>query len=352
MRSSMSRSGRSRRVMSSDKGLENSVTGNPLYRATILLTGAGGYVGSNAAEYFVRCGYRVIGTVRARVSDRARASGAELRTVELTDPAAVAQLFAEPVDYVVHVAARASDVGRDAWFRAANYEAVKCLAALAMQGGVRRFVYLSTSDVYGLHDFHGEGEAELAFDERAANPYPKYKILSEKWLADNLPRERFSCVRPCVIYGRGDTSITPRTVAYLERSPFVFHFGKWKGRNRWPLAHVENVCRALHAAMTLPEAGGEGVMVLDSRRVSVSDYYRELAAEFLPGKRLREVSLPMAAIRPVAALSTLLSRREPLFDPTLYALDTIAHNLDFSNRRMLDWFAKLGVEEYRHDTYR
>ena len=24
---------------------------------TILLTGAGGYVGSNAAEYFVRCGY-------------------------------------------------------------------------------------------------------------------------------------------------------------------------------------------------------------------------------------------------------------------------------------------------------
>ena len=47
----------------------------------------------------------------------------------------------------------------------------------------------------------------------------------------------------------------------------------------------------------------------------------------------------MALIRPLAALSTALSRREPLFDPTLYALDTIAHNLDFDNRRMLDWFA-------------
>ena len=92
--------------------------------------------------------------------------------------------------------------------------------------------------------------------------------------------------------------------------------------------------------------------VLDSRRVTVSDYYRELAAEFLPGKRLREVALPMALIRPVAALSTALSRREPLFDPTLYALDTIAHNLDFGNRRMLDWFARMGLEEYRHDTYR
>ena len=319
---------------------------------TILLTGAGGYVGSNAAEYFVRQGYRVIGTVHRNVAERLKTSAAEIRTADLTDSRAVEALFDGKMDYVVHVAARASDVGRDAWFRAANYEAVTRLAEQAMRHGVRRFVYMSTADVYGLHDFHGEGEAELAFDETVTNPYPKYKILSEKWLKANLPPERFSCVRPCVIYGRGDTSITPRTVEYLKNSPFAFLFGRWKGRNRWPLAHVENVCRALHAAMVLTEAGGEGVTVLDSRRVAVSDYYHEIAAEFLPGKRLREVALPMALIRPVAALSTLLSRREPLFDPTLYALDTITHNLDFSNRRMLDWFAKLGLEEYRHDTYR
>ena len=221
-----------------------------------------------------------------------------------------------------------------------------------MEHGVKRFVYLSTADVYGLHDFNGESEEELAFDETVKNPYPKYKILSEKWLAANLPRERFSCVRPCVVYGRGDTSITPRTVAYLKNSPLVFHFGKWCGRNRWPLAHVENVCRTLHAAMILPEAGGEGVIVLDSRRVTVSEYYHELAAEFLPGKRLREMTLPMALIRPIAALSTALSRSKPLFDPTLYALDTISHNLDFSNGRMLAWFAKAGLEEFHHDTYR
>ena len=104
--------------------------------------------------------------------------------------------------------------------------------------------------------------------------------------------------------------------------------------------------------MILPEAGGEGVTVLDSRRVTVSEYYHELAAEFLPGKRLREMTLPMALIRPIAALSTALSRSKPLFDPTLYALDTISHNLDFSNARMLAWFGKMGMEEFRHDSYR
>ena len=285
---------------------------------TVLITGAGGYIGSNAAEYFAKAGYRVVGTIHRHVVERLTQLGVKTISVDLADAANLPRLFEEKIDYVVHIAARASDVGREEWFREANYEAVKNLAAAAMEHGVKRFVYLSTADVYGLHDFSSESEDGLSFDEAVMNPYPKYKILSEKWLAANLPRERFSCVRPCVVYGRGDTSITPRTVAYLKNSPLVFHFGKWCGRNRWPLAHVENVW------------------------------------EFLPGKRLRECCLPMWAIRPVAWLSTALSRNrnEPLFDPTLYALDTVAHNLDFSNARMLGWFAKMGMEEFRHDSYR
>ena len=294
---------------------------------TVLITGAGGYIGSNAAEYFAKAGYRVVGTIHRHVAERLTQLGIKTISVDLADAENLLRLFEEKIDYVVHIAARASDVGRDEWFREANYEAVKNLAAAAMEHGVKRFVYLSTADVYGLHDFSGESEDRLAFDEAVTNPYPKYKILSEKWLAANLPRERFSCVRPCVVYGRGDTSITPRTVAYLKNSPLVFHFGKWRGRNRWPLAHVENVCRTLHAAMI------------------------QIAREFLDGKRLRECSIPMWAVRPVAWLSTFFSRNRnhPLFDPTLYALDTVAHNLDFSNARMLDWFDKMGMEEFRHD---
>ena len=319
---------------------------------TILITGAGGYVGSNAAAYFVRRGFHVVGTARARVAERLRTSGAEVLSVDLDDAEATEALFTRRIDYVVHVAARVSEVGRDAWFRSANYEMVRRLATRALRSGVKRFVYLSTADVYGLHDFHGETEDELAFDLRARNPYPKYKIRSEQWLRDNLPPERFACVRPCVVFGNGDRTITPRTVAYLKGSPRVFHFGRWKGTNRWPLAHVENVCRSLHAAMLLPEAGGKGVTVLDSKRTTLSEYYHELAAEFLPGKRLRECAVPMAAIRPVAWLSTALSRTRPLFDPTLYALDTIAHNLDFSNARMLAWFVALGLREHVAETFR
>ena len=150
---------------------------------TVLITGAGGYIGSNAAEYFVRAGYRVVGVVHRKVADRFARLGVKTITADLTDEAAIGRLFDDKPDYVVHIAALASDVGRDEWFRAANYEVVKNLASVSMDRNVKRFVYLSTADVYGLHDFNGESEDELSFDETVTNPYPKYKILSEKWLA-------------------------------------------------------------------------------------------------------------------------------------------------------------------------
>ena len=317
----------------------------------ILITGAGGYIGSNAAEYFVKQGYDVTGMVHNRIAPRFAQCGAKAIHADLNELDSLDALFANDYNYVLHIAARASDVGRDELFRVPNHEAVKRLATLAMQHGVRRFVYLSTADVYGLHDFHGEVEEQLAFDETVTNPYPKYKILSEKWLAENLPQERFACVRPCVVFGHVDTTITPRAIDYLKHSPFLFHFGKWKGQNRWPLAHVENVCRTLHAAMLLPEAGGQGVTVLDSKVTTLSDYYHKLAREFLPEKRIREIALPVWTIWPLAWISTNLSRTKPLFDPTLYALDTIIHNLDFSNQRMLAWLAVAGLEEYHYDSY-
>ena len=319
----------------------------------ILITGAGGYIGSNAAVYFAQKGYAVTGMVRHNICERFRSSGAETVHADLRESASLDALFtSHKYDYVLHIAALACDVGRDEDFRIANFEAVKQLASLSLRNDVKRFVYLSTADVYGLKDFNGETEEQLSFEANATNPYPKYKIKSEQWLSENLPPERFSCVRPCVVFGNGDTTITPRTVNYLSTSPFVFHFGKWKGQNRWPLAHVENVCRTLHAAMILSEAGGKGVTVLDSKRTTLSEYYRQLAQEYLPDKCIREVSIPKYIIWPFAYLSTALSRQKPLFDPTLYALDTLSHNLDFSNSRMLKWLNSANMEEYISDSYK
>ena len=207
----------------------------------ILITGAGGYIGSNAAEYFVRNGYAVTGMAHEHVCDRFRQCGAETINADLRVPASLDAIFAlRDYDYVLHIAALASDVGKDDDFRVSNYEGTKQLASLAMRHGVKRFVYLSTADVYGLHDFNGESEDALSFDISANNPYPKYKIKSEQWLADNIPTENFSCVRPCVVFGNGDTTITPRTVSYIRNSLLssISANGKGVTAGRWRMSRM------------------------------------------------------------------------------------------------------------------
>jgi hypothetical protein len=99
--------------------------------------------------------------------------------------------------------------------------------------------------------------------------------------------------------------------------------------------------------MLLPEAGGKGATVLDSKYTDLSQYYRELATEYLPEKTIREVTFPRWTILPAAWISTTFSGEKPLFDPTIYALDTITHNLDFSNKRMLNWIHGVGEEEFQ-----
>lgn len=309
----------------------------------VLVTGGAGYIGSNAVKYFLNIGWEVV----AMVHKATTSLPVKTITADLNDLDSLDRVFdGEQYDYVVHIAARASDVGADRLFRTANFEAVKRLATSAVANGVKRFLYLSTADVYGLHDFHGETEAELLFDYKVTNPYPKYKILAEEWLQANIPQEKFACIRPCVVWGNGDTTITPRAIAFLKSSPFVLHFGPWRGENRWPLAHVENVCRAIHAALIVSGAGGKGITVLDSKVTTMSQYYRELATEYLPNKRIRELCLPTFLIYPVAWLSTKLSVNRPLWDPTLYALDTITHNLDFSNQLMLEILSQANLKEF------
>ena len=112
---------------------------------TVLVTGAGGYIGSNAAEYFAKAGYRVVGTIHRHIAERLTRLGVKTIKIDLVNAADLSRLFEKNIDYVVHIAARASDVGRDEWFRKANYDAVKSLASVAMEHGVRRFVYLSTA---------------------------------------------------------------------------------------------------------------------------------------------------------------------------------------------------------------
>lgn len=331
--------------------------GHPMNTGSVLVTGAAGFIGARIVEEFAVRGRHVIALVHKKEDafwqPRVGAGAVSVLKGDITQPALLRErlvtLLREQgrgLDVVVHAAARASDVGRRNLFREVNFEGTRNMARIGLAAGARRFVYISTTDVYGLRDFNGERETELALAMTVRNPYPEYKIQAEQWLRENLAPEQWTVLRPAQVWGAGDTTLTPRILGFLRVSPFIVHFGKWRGRNRWPLAHVRNVAAAAFLAAADARAGGQAYTVADSEHTSIDEFYRLLAAAYLPGKRFRTLVLPrwsgLAFGWVVSTLSNLLNLDTPFADPSLYAVYSVSCNLDFSNERLLELYARAG----------
>ncbi len=335
---------------------------------TVLVTGAAGFIGSYVAAQFVRRGRRVFGTLHRRPVDTAdrppdirKALDAVtwIRT-DVTDPASLRAAVREAaggreggLEAIVHCAGRASDIGTRRAFEAANVAPVRTLVDLAREFRVGRLVFVSTTDVYGLRDFAGEDEDTLPLAPRPRNPYPVSKVAAEDCLRSGLPPERFAILRPAQVWGVGDPTLTARIADFLRSSSCIVHFGPWRGRNRWPLAHVRNVATACVLAATRPEAAGRAVNVLDREVTSIDGFMRIVAGVHLPGRRLRTVCLPLwagaAAGAIVTGLSKAAGRDRPFVDPSHYAVHAVSHNLDFSGRRFQDLLDAAGERMVSRD---
>ena len=334
----------------------------------LFITGASGFIGKHIVDQFLDHNWHITALIHKSKPEGLEypADYTHLEYVhgDITDFESMRNAFIagnKQYDAVVHCAGRASDVGWRREFRRANLDSVKHLVQLTKQLDIAKFVFISTTDVYGLLDFNGEAEEELRTIPHPANPYPEFKILAEEHIRAELPLNRFSVLRPAQVWGPGDTTLTKRIVDFLKWSPFIVHFGKWRGGNRWPLAHVYNVATAAYLATTLDEACGQAINVVDNETTSIDDFYRIATRIFLPEKKFRTVVLPfpigwiIGSV--VSGISNIFNMNHPFMDPSLYALYSVSRNLDFNNDKLKTLFdiagstiftRKEGIRELRH----
>ena len=187
-----------------------------------LVTGAAGFIGSNLVEALLSSGQQVVGldnfaTGHQRNLDDVRRTVGESawkRFVfiegELQDPEICALAVAN-ADVVLHQAALGSvprSIAAPMKSFSSNVIGFATLITAAKDAGLQRFVYASSSSVYGDHP--GLPKVEHVTGN-PLSPYAATKSIDEQWADAYARTYGLSCVglRYFNVFGRGRTPMAP-----------------------------------------------------------------------------------------------------------------------------------------------
>lgn len=161
--------------------------------STILITGAGGYIGSIATQLFLKRGYRVVGidaflTGYPEPLELLKSQFPETFTwyeVNIADAGALDEVFTKHPDIkaVVHYAAscvvKESMEQPEKYFQNNVHGSLQLLEAMRRHK-VRNIVFSSTCAVYGEIEYHPIDEKHPM---RPTNPYGESKLMVEQMLS-------------------------------------------------------------------------------------------------------------------------------------------------------------------------
>jgi nucleoside-diphosphate-sugar epimerase/predicted dehydrogenase len=244
--------------------------------AEILILGATGFIGQELARQFLAAGNRIRLLVRnpGRLPEDLQSPGVEIIRGDLTR--AVDLERAIDGSRVVYHLARANVKTWDE-FTVHDIEVTRRIAEACLGSRVKRLVYTGTIDSYYAGAKAGTITEATPLDPLIAwrNLYARAKAASEEILMALHREKGFPVVifRPGIVLGPGG-------------SPFHWGIGMWswnavcqiwgQGRNPLPFVLVEDVARALVAALDVAAIEGESFNLVAETDLTAFDYLKAL----------------------------------------------------------------------------
>jgi len=222
----------------------------------ILVTGGAGYVGCVLVPKLLAAGYRVIVYDVLLFGSDGLSAYPNVRVIkgDLRDTASF-RAAVEGVDAVIHLACISNDPSFELdpeLSKSINYDCFEPMVLASKRAGVRRFIYASTSSVYGVSDDPNVTEEHPLVP---LTDYNKYKGLCEPILLRyQSPEFTTVILRPATVCGysprmRFDLSVNILTNHAVNRGVITV-FG---GQQKRPNIHVEDIAELYQLMLELPD---------------------------------------------------------------------------------------------------
>jgi len=306
----------------------------------VLITGASGFLGGRLAQILAGRGEAVRVLAREN-SDLRHLAGLPIEVMRGDAASAV-----RGITDIYHCAGCSTDWASWSTYYAANVAGTEnLLRAAAGAKGVRRFLHVSTSDVYGYPRVPCD-ESRPPAD--TGLPYNRSKLLGERkvWEAASGAGLPVTVVRPATIYGpRGKAFVTD--IAKLIRQGLMAVIGG--GRTAGGFCYVDNAAEAMIQAATASETIGRAYNLADGTGATWRQYVDAMADGL--GCRRPWIDIPAAAAWGLASVMEAPHRYlripgRPLL--TRHAVLLLSRNQEFPTeraRREFGFAPAVGFEE-------
>lgn len=273
---------------------------------TVLVTGASGFVGLAITRALVLRGEHVRTLNRGAspaLDELARAGSITITRGDLADPVVVLRA-AEGASAVLHVGAKAGVWGPYSDYFSANVVGTENVLAAVRASAIEKLVYTSTpSVVHAGGDVAGLDES-APYATHFSTAYPETKAIAERAVlranGETLSNGRTlaTCaLRPHLIWGPGDTNLTPRIVERARRGRLALVDG---GRHEIDATYIDSCVHAHLLALDRLAPGaacaGKAYFIAQGEKAPIRDLVLGIVGAYGLSPRPRSIPLSVAKL--------------------------------------------------------